>query len=371
MIPAAAPGGRSLRRRLTLAIRHAAATPGADRYRKHFPATAHLWLLVLHGLCGFPSLRQAHAALSTVPGLFARLGLAHGLSFSQLARSSTSRPTTCFETLATTLIAQAQRTVPADPAWRLLRRVQVVDSTFVTLSAALSPWSQHGGHTPGMRVHTSFDPSRQVPTSVWLTGAETNDHDALKQTDLTPYVGWTLILDLGYYGHAQFDRLHHAGVSFLSRLHPQARYAVTAARPVPIKRTRDGDTLLADETITLGSPNNRNGVVLPGLRLVTSANPAGQEQRFITDRFDLTAAELVRLYRKRWQIELFFRFLKHQLMVTTPLGHSRQAVWLTVLLAVIMAVLLTLLEPFRPPAVSHIAWLIACGTSLQALLHSG
>jgi hypothetical protein len=371
MIPAAPAGGRPLRRCLAPVIRRAAATPGADRYRKHFPATAHCWLLVLHGLLGFPSLRQAHATLSAVPGLFARIGLPRGLSFSQLARSSTSRPTACFEALLAEITTQARRTVPADPAGRLLRKVQVIDSTFVALSATLSPWSQYGGHAPGIRLHITFDPARHLPTRLWFSLADVNDHEALKHTDLTPYGGWTLLLDLGYYGHAQLARLQAAGVSFVSRLHPYARYRVTACRPVAAKRTRAGDILLADETITLGSPNNRNGVVLPGLRLVTSANPTGHVQQFLTDRFDLTATELVRLYRHRWQIELFFRFLKHQLGALTPLGYSRDAVRLTMLLAIIIAVLLALLGPSRPATVSDIAWLHACGMALLTTLRSG
>lgn len=371
MIPAALSAGRHLRRRLAPVVRRAAATPGADRYRKHFPAAAHLWLLLLHGLRGASSLRQSHAALAAVPGLFARVGLPVGISFSQLARSSTSRPTACVEAVLAEVVAQAQRTLRPDPAWRLLRKVQIIDSTFLTLSACLSPWSQHGGHAPGVRVHTRFDLARHLPTSVWLPGAETNDHDALKATDLAPLQGWTVVLDLGYYGHSQLARLHAAGVSFLSRLHPQARYQITTTRSVPVKATVDGDCLLGDATVTLGPPNNRNGVVLPGLRLVTSANPAGEVQRFVTDRFDLTAAELVRLYRKRWQIELFFRFLKHHLRVITPLGYSRAAVWLTVLLAVIIAVVLLLLEEERPGAVSRVAWLAACGSTLQTILRSG
>lgn len=371
MIPATPACGRALRRHLAPAICHAAATPGADRYRKHFPATAHLWLLVLHGLLGFPSLRQAHAILAIVPGLFARIGLPRGLSFSQLARSSTSRPTACFEALLTEITTHARRTAPADPAGRLLRKVQVIDSTFITLSANLSPWSQHGGHAPGIRVHTTFDPARHLPTRLWFSLADVNDHEALKHTDLTPYVGWTLLLDLGYYGHAQLARLQAAGISFVSRLHPYARYRVTAHRPVAAKRTPAGDGLLADETITLGSPNNRNGVVLPGLRLITSANQTGTVQQFVTDRFDLTATELVRLYRQRWQIELFFRFLKHQLGALTPLGYSPNAVRLTVLIAAIIAVLLTLIGPPQPAAVSNIARLHASGMALLTCLRSG
>jgi hypothetical protein len=370
MIPAPLPATRRLHRFLAPCVRRAAAVPGADRYRKHFPATAHLWLWLVHGLRGASSLRQTFAALVAVPGVFGRLGLAGGLSFSQLARSSTSRPAACFEALLAEVTARSGRG-PTDPAGRLLRKVQVVDSTFVALSAKLSPWSQHGGHAPGVRVHTSVDLAHHLPTTVWFSLADTNDHEALKATDLTPYRGWTLVLDLGYYGHAQLGRLREAGVSFLSRLHPQARYAITATRAVSAKRTPEGDRLVTDQTITLGSPNNRNGVVLPGLRLVTSVNAAGAEQHFVTDRFDLTAPEIVRLYRKRWQIELFFRFLKHQLGLLTPLGHSRAAVWLTILLATVIAVLLTLLDPLRPSATSHIAWLIACGTCLQTLLRSG
>ena len=86
------------------------------------------------------------------------------------------------------------------------------------------------------------------------------------------------------------------------------------------------------------------------MRLVTSRNPAGAVHRFVTDRFDLSAAEVVALYRKRWQIELFFRWLKHQLKALHPLGTSREAVWLTVLLGAIAGLVASLVDPDRPRA---------------------
>jgi hypothetical protein len=365
MIPIAGAGGRQTYRLLRPCIQRAAATPGADRYRKHFPAAAHLWILLLHGLWGSSSLRQTYATLLGVPRGFARLGLPAGISFSQLARSSTSRPGQCFETVLAELSAQARRAVRPDPTWRLLRKVQIVDSTFLTLSAQLSPWSRHGRHAPGVRLHSAIDLARHLPTRVWLTGADCHDYADFARVDLSPYVGWTVLLDRGYYGHRLFARLQTAGVSFLCRMQPQAHYHVLATRTVSAKPTPDGDVLLHDRTIRLGSANNRRGAVLGPLRLVTSRNRTGQRQQFLTDRFDLTAAELVRLYRKRWQIELFFRFLKHQLTVATPLGYSRAAVWLTVLLATIIALLMTLLDPIRPAALSRIAWLRACARALQ------
>lgn len=202
-----------------------------------------------------------------------------------------------------------------------------------------------------------------MPTCLRLPLIDTNDHEALRTWDLDALRGWTVLIDLGSYGHRQFARLREHGVSFLSRLHPQAVYQVTAIRAVSPNATRDGDVVHSDETITLGSPNNRAGAVLTGIRLIRSRNRCGREQAFLTDRFDLTAPELVRLSRYRWRIELFFRFLKHQLGLPRPLGQSRAAVWLTVVLA--------LTEARRPAATSRIAWLRAIGITLQTLFRGG
>lgn len=371
MVPPALDASRQLRRRLTPLIRRAGTVPDADRYRKHFPATAHLWLLVLYGLSGLTSVRQLHAVLVADRALQRRLGLTQGLSLSQLARSSTSRPAACIELLVADLVATARRELPPDPAWRLVHKVTAVDSTFLALSLKLSPWAQHGGHVPGVRLQTSLALARQIPEALRLHRANLNDHQALKTQELAALRGWTLLIDLGYYGHQQFARLLAAGVHVLSRLHPQAVSRVTATRQVPGKPTPDGDVILADETITLGSPNNRRGAVLPGLRLMTSRNRHGVEQRIVTDRFDLTAAELTRLDRRRWQIELFFRFVKRQLGMLTPLGHSRAAVWLTILVAILTVLLLRLSAAAQPTTVSQLSWLRALGHALVLTLRSG
>lgn len=371
MIPALPDCSRALRRLLAPRIRVAGQTPGADRYRKHFPAPAHCWILVLHTLLGSPSLRQTYALLSGLTNDFARLGLEQGLSFSQLARSSSSRPSACFEVLLAALIGQARRTVIPDASWRLLRKVQVVDSTFIALSAKLSPWSQHGKFPPGVRLQTALDLGRRLPTRLRLTLTATNDHEALRTEDLTAWRGWTVLIDLGYYGHKQFAGLREAGVSFVCRLHPQAHFRVIAERPVSAKTTKEGDVVLSDATIVLGSPNNRKGTVLPDIRLVRSRNRHGVEAAFITDRFDLTAFEIVRLYHYRWQIELFFRFIKRQLGLITPLGRSWAAVWLTVLVVLIVALVLLLLGVDRPPTTSRSTWGILLGLAAVLSFRGG
>jgi len=165
--------------------------------------------------------------------------------------------------------------------------------------------------------------------------------------------------------------LRAAGVSFVSRLHPQAHYRITARRAVSGKTTPEGDLVRSDETITLGSPNNRNGTVLPGIRLVRSRNRHGVAAACITDRFDLTAFEIVRLYHYRWQIELFFRFLKRQLGLIRPLGRRWAAVWLTVLVVLIVALVLLLLAADRPAAISRPSWAHLLGLTTLLTLRGG
>ena len=129
--------------------------------------------------------------------------------------------------------------------------------------------------------------------------------------------------------------------------------------------------VLSDQTIDLGSPNNHRGAILEGIRLIRSINEKGKVHAFITDRHDLTAQEVLYLYRKRWQIELFFRWLKRQLGAIRPFGHSREAVWLSIVVATIVAVLMALCEQWRPKGVSRVSWMRALCTSFSMLRLSG
>lgn len=357
---------RRVRRRLAAPIATAAAVPGADRYRKHFHAAAHLWFLVGHGVSASPSLRQSHAMADADPGYWTRLGLpAGGVSRAQLGRSSHTRPLACFETLLAQVPTQAPATTGPDT-------IHIVDSSFLTLPATLAPWSAHGRHPPGVRVHTGYDLGAAIPSYLHVTGVETPDITAWRERDWTALRGWTVLMDGGYYSHADFRDLRAHDVSWVCPLNAQARVAVTADRPGPWPPTDAGDTILADQVITLGSPNNRTGAVLPGMRRITSRNRTGVVHRTITDRFDLRADEVMALYRKRWQIELFFRFLKHQLGVVRVLGYSRDAVVLTLLLAAIIAVLMMLLATARPDHITDIAWVRMIGQALtSALLRGG
>ena len=196
---------------------------------------------------------------------------------------------------------------------------------------------------------------------VQLTSILVNDCQALDRTvlgdpaRLAVLAGRTFVVDLGYYSHERFARLFAAGVHLVTRRHPQATVAVEAELPIqPPLPNADGGRIavVADRRISLGSPNNRAGAVLRGRRLVTAdvlpraktghRTPPPRRYEILTDRWDLTAAEVVQVYLWRWQIELFLRWLKGQLHLPRLLGHSENAVELSVWLAVLVH-LLTLL----------------------------
>jgi hypothetical protein len=356
---------RRLRKTLSPLIDDAARESRADRYRKSFPASAHVWMLLLHAMGGNASLRQSHAQQQADPELRSRLGMPGWISFSQLARSSTSRPPECFERLLASVKRRARSRPGSERLPKLLGEVAVLDSTFFSLSRKLSPWSRHKRHAPGARLQAELDLSRSIPASLRMTTPEVNDRTALREWDLSGLEGWTLVFDLGYYAHAHFRRLLEGGVSFVTRLQSQASYETVSEDPASVgRRTQQGDTVVRDETIVLGSPNNRTGAVLENVRLVTSRTEKGEAHTLLTDRHDLSASEVVELYRKRWRIELFFRWLKRELGALRALGTSREAVWLKMLLAAMVALIASLCDAPRPRGVTRVAWLRALWCAL-------
>ncbi len=370
----AALSARRLRKTLSPIITDAVENSRADRYRKSFGAFAHVWMLLIHTMSANDSLRQSHAQQASDMGLRRRLGMEEWVSFSQLARSSTSRDPKCFESLFASLVREAKSRPAAEGGSlpRFLGKTAALDCTFFSLSGKLSPWSRHKRHDPRVGLQTELDLERMIPAKLSLTTPEVNDRRALKEWDLCGLGGWTLVFDLGYYAHAHFERLRKAGVSFITRLQSQARYEpIPENLPSVGERTPEGDVVLSDEAITLGSPNNRTGAVLEGMRLVRSQTEKGEIHALITDRHDLTACEVVRLYRKRWQIELFFRWIKRQLKTLHAFGASREAVWLTVLVAAIVAVIAMLAEGRRPKGLTRVSWMRALCVGFTLLRFSG
>lgn len=340
----------------------------AEHSRKHFTSYQQVCLLLFHGLAGRSSLRQSYEQFAACPGLVAASGLGVAgapeqlsVSFSQVAASSGTRPAAILVGAVEHLAARLRRAGAArsggDP---LLGSLVIQDSTFLRLSLRLAHWLPPLQHptVSGVRVQVWLHPQQDLPEVVDLTTVKLNDHLSWDRSVLgTParlaaLAGRTIVVDLGYYRHTAFRDLLAAGVHVVTRRYPSTIVTVEATRPIqPPLPDLDGGRIavVADQRVTLGTPATRTGVVLPGWRLVTAdvaprlrtghRSPTPRRYEILTDRWDLSAAEVVQIYLWRWQIELFFRWLKHQLHLPHLLGHSENAVELSVWLAILVHLL--------------------------------
>ncbi|HEY8743497.1 MAG TPA: IS4 family transposase [Chloroflexota bacterium] len=385
---------RRLRRWLTKEMREVAplvaagaAACAADRYRKHFTARQHTWLLLFHGLTRQPSLRQSYAAFAQCDGLLAASGLAApapaaaaavrlGVSYSQFAASNTSRPPAFLAALFAAVLQRVRRGARADPL-APPPELCLLDATFFRGCLRLAPWAptmRGRRRRAAVRVQVEYTPAQDLPEHVLVQRGQPNDCRGLDAAildhpdRLAELEGRTLIFDLGFYSHARFARLLAAGVHLVTRLHPQAAVTVLEQRPLPqpFPGLPAGRIALeADQHIRLGSAHNRRGAVLPDLRLVTAtvaptpvaarhgAHPV--RYRVLTDRWDRTPQEVVQFYLWRWLIESFFRWLKRVVNAVHLLGESPEATELSVWLALVVHLLCLLAaqaldQPGRSPA---------------------
>nr|WP_258164940.1 IS4 family transposase [Desulfobacca acetoxidans] len=168
-----------------------------------------------------------------------------------------------------------------------------------------------------MKLHTVI--TDMLPKCVILTEAKIHDMQIAKTLQFDP--GDLLIFDRGYIDYAWLHRLHQKGVWFVTRLKSNACFEVieTLKNPAP-------DRVLTDEIIRLNSEHGLHSYQ-GTLRRVQYRDPeTGKEYVFLTNRFDLFALAIADLYRQRWQIELFFKWVKQNLKIKTFYGTSRNAV---------------------------------------------
>ena len=368
-------------RRLQPVVATSAAKTKADHYRKHFRAFPHACLLIFHGLSRAESLHQSYAAFATCQGLVALSGLAVPRPKPQperSGRSSRPRPGRQLQPVRR-LQHLPDQPVPRRAHPALVIRVRqagqlasaglppelhLFDSTFLRLSLVLSPWLPNSGQSdiPGVRLHIQYAPTLDLPEHILVSDTRTSDRRLRpgrprRSCPTGALAGQTLAIDLGYYGHVRFARLRAALVHFVSRLHHQASYRVEP--DLPVQQPADLPAVypqrirvVSDQRITLGSAVNSAGQVLPGLRLVTAeVSPLPKAARrgaktvgyqILTDRWDLSAADVVHLYLWRWQIELFLRWLKSHVHLPRLLVYSPNAVEMTVWLAVVVHLLTVL-----------------------------
>lgn len=248
---------------------------------------------------------------------------------STLAEANEQRPAIIFEQtyhkLLARVYAEMTRQHQAHP------ELKIIDATTIELCASTFPWAEFRARKGAIKLHTVL--ADLLPQCVVLTDGKTHDLTVARELTFAP--GDLLILDRAYIDYDWLFHLHQQGVWFVTRLKTNACYEVVDRR-----KATAGGPILADELIRLNSPHGR--AAYPArLRRVHYRDPeTGKEYVFLTNRLDLTAQEIAQLYRQRWQIELFFKWIKQHLKIKAFYGTSKNAVLIQVWTALIAYLLL-------------------------------
>lgn len=306
---------------------------GADRRVRRLTTKSQLVALMYGQLTGSQSLREIEQGLGTHAQRLYHLG-ATKPARSTFADANAKRPAQVFADLFAVMTMSASRGLRR----HVREAVHLVDATSIRLTDVSRAWADYEAHGALVKVHVDFDAERAIPANIAITPARINDIVMAHALPVEP--GATYVFDLGYYDFSWWSRLDEAGCRIVTRLKTNTRPRVVETRPVPA----DGP-IVSDRIVTIDrrlQGNRLNPLAGIGLREVVVAIDKGRTLRLLTNDLDATAEGIAALYKARWQIELFFRWVKQHLKIKRFLGTSENAVRTQIAVALIVFLMLRL-----------------------------
>lgn len=312
-----------------------------ERYRgdykvQSFSCWDQFLCLAFAQLTGRESLRDIEACLRSQRAKLYHMGFRGGISRNTLAHANETRPWRIFADFARGLIAQARQMYRDEPfAVELEETVYALDSTTIDLCLSMFPWAQFRRHKSAVKVHTLLDLRGSIPTNVYVTSGAVHDVRILDR--LLPEAGAFYLLDRGYLDFARLYVLKQSCAFFITRAKQNTQFWRRAWRPV-----RRSSGVRSDQTIQLTGPRTAHLYPDPLRRIHYFDSQKELRLIFLTNNFQLPALTIADLYRARWRVELFFRWIKQHLHIKSFFGTSENAVktqiWIAVTVYVLVAI---------------------------------
>ena len=305
---------------------------GADKHVRSLTTKRQLIGLIYAQLSGAQSLREIEAALTSHASKLYHLG-GEAVSRSTLADANALRPWQVFAGLFAHLAGQASRGLKRKAG----EAVHLIDSTSLRLSTLSKDWAQFSAGVCGAKMHVIYDPDAERPIYAAVTPAKVNDITAAKVMPIEQ--GATYVFDLGYYDFAWWAKLDAAGCHIVTRLKANTKLRVVAENAVA-----KGSNILSDRIGHLPQrmARNRQNPFQDPVREVHVRIETGEVLRILSNDIDMPAEQIAELYKRRWQIELFFRWIKQTLKIKHFIGRSENAVRIQIAVALVAFLLLRL-----------------------------
>ena len=297
------------------------------------------WLsMAFAQLSGKESLREIETCLRAMQVKLYHAGFRGQVSRSTLADANEHRDWRIYADFAAGLIRTARRLYTGDGfGVELANVVYALDSTTVDLCLSLFPWARFRKHKAAIKVHTLLDLRGSIPSFLRITEGRTHDVLFLDEVILEP--GAFYVMDRGYIDFARLYRFTQGLAFFVTRAKSNLAYTRLSYRHVD-KATG----LRCDETIRLCGPKTSTEYPVPLRRISYFDAETGQRFVFLTNNFELPALTIALLYKKRWKIELFFKWIKQHLRVKAFFGTSQNAVKTQVWIAISVYVLVAIIK---------------------------
>jgi hypothetical protein len=309
-----------------------------NRYVKEFSCWDQFLCLAFAQLTYRESLRDIEACLRAQRPKLYHMGFRGQVSRNTLAHANEHRDWRIYADFAQILIATARDLYRDEPLGvELSETVYAFDSTTIDLCLALFPWGKFRRHKSAVKLHTLLDLRGSIPTNVYVTGGQVHDVNILDQLLLE--AGSFYLLDRGYLDFARLYILTQACAFFITRARKDLQFYRRYSRPV--ERSAG---LRCDQTILLTGVRTAKRYPDPLRRIHYFDVEKGLRLTFLTNNFLLSALTIAQLYRARWQVELFFRWIKQHLRIKAFYGTSENAVKTQVWVAVCVYVLVAIVK---------------------------
>jgi len=307
---------------------------GSDELVRKFKTRHQLIALLFGQLSGASSLREIEATMASHQAGLYHLG-GKVPRRSTFADANRIRSPLVFSGLFQHMLAMTTRPVRR----QMDDVVRLIDSTGLHLAGIGTQWARFSAEVCGAKAHFIYDPDLGRPIYHAVTAANVNDIVAAKQMPIEAAA--TYVFDLGYYDYAWWAKLDQAGCRIVTRF--KTNTPLRQARDMPLE---PGSSVLSDRIGFLPGrqAKSRKNPMQVAVREVVVMTETGKRLRVLSNDLDAPAQQIAELYKRRWQIELFFRLMKQTLKITCFLGRSENAVRIQIAAALVAFLLLHLLQ---------------------------
>jgi len=309
----------------------------ANRYTKHFTAWNQLLVNLYAQASGKKSLRDIETGLKMHQEAWYHLGLKNAVR-STISYANSKRPYQIVENTFYNLLEKCRDVTPKHK-FRFKNPLYILDASGIELCLSLFPWAKFRKRKGALKLHTLLEYKGTIPSFLVVTDAKQHDVKVAKNLFLPISLDSIIVMDRGYIDFQWLYSLTQGSIYFVTRAKENINYMVIGQQEV----NRDKGLISDEEIILVGQLTQQK--YPEKLRLVTYYDrEQNKTYQFLTNNFHLSAYTIAQIYKARWEIELFFKWIKQNLKIKTFLGTSKNAVLTQVWTAMIYYLLLSYIK---------------------------